>query len=97
MARGGYQIIDLQSAALTSGSEANIKGIGESARNAYNKPTLVCGLVVGDVVYPEFYLPFVTSEDSYTGTVVINGATIEIVINDDDDITVTVTEPDSGD
>ncbi len=95
MARGGYQIIDLKGVSLTSGSEASVKGIGQSAKNAYNKPTMVCGLVVGDVVYPDFYLPFVEAESSYTGTVVINGDTIEIVIDDDDNITVTVTSPES--
>ena len=52
--RGGYIILDLKGAALTSGKAANVPGSYAAAENPYKKATLVSGLVVGDVEYPDF-------------------------------------------
>lgn len=88
--RGGYKIIDFKGAALTSGSEANIKGAYEAAVNPYGKATLISGLVVGDVAYAEFFAPFVSNAGTMTSAVVIGESTITIEIADGDDVTVTV-------
>lgn len=90
MAKGGYRIIDFKKAALTSGTEANIAGAFDAATNPYGKATLVSGLVVGDVEYPEFFAPFVGSSETVSAAVVIGGNTITIEIATDDDVTVTV-------
>lgn len=88
--KGGYRIINFKGAALTSGSEANISGSYAAAANPYGKATLISGLVVGDVEYPEFFAPFVSNAGTYEASVVIGGSTITIEIADGDDVTVTV-------
>lgn len=88
--RGGYKIIDFKGEALTSGSEANIAGAYEAASNPYGKATLVCGLVVGDVVYPEFFAPFISNAGTMESSVVVNDKTITFSIAVGDDVTVTV-------
>ena len=88
--RGGYKIINFKGEALTSGEEANITGAYEAASNPYGKATLVCGLVVSDVEYPEFYAPFISNTGTMESTVVINETTITISVAAGDDVTVTV-------
>lgn len=91
--RGGYRIVNMRGYALTSGEEANVPGTFASVRNNYKKATLVSGLTVGDVEYPDFYAPFVEGESSFTTSVVIGGDTVDISVADGDDVTVTVTSP----
>ena len=88
--KGGYRIVDFKGAALTSGSEANVPGTYEAAVNAYGKATLISGLVVGDVVYPDFFAPLVSNSGTMEGSVVIGESTISISIAEGDDVTVTV-------
>lgn len=88
--RGGYIIINFKGAALTSGEAANIPGSYAAAANPYKKATLVSGLVVGDVEYPEFYAPFTENSGSYSASVVIGGKTISMTVESSDDVTVTV-------
>ena len=88
--KGGYIIVNLKGAPLTSGTAANIPGAYAAARNAYGKPTLISGLVVGDVAYPEFYLPLVESSGNYTGSADIGGETVTISVASGDNVTVTV-------
>lgn len=88
--RGGYIIVDLKNAALTSGKAANIPGAYVAAANPYQKATLITGLVVGDAAYPDFYAPFVAGEGNYSAAVVIGESTITIEVAEGDDVTVTV-------
>lgn len=88
--RGGYIILDLKNTAFTSAEAANVAGAYDAASNPYGKATLVSGLVVGDVAYPDFYATFVASGSSYEASVVIGGETITIEVEDGDDVTVTV-------
>lgn len=88
--KGGYLIINFKGAALTSGTEANVKGSYAAASNEYGKATLISGLVVGDVAYPEFFAPFVSNAGTYEASVVIGGSTISIEIAAGDNVTVTV-------
>lgn len=91
--RGGYRIIDFKGVALTSGTQATIPGLYESASNPYRKRMQVTGLVVGTTKYPDFSAEFVPSSSNFTSTLVINGDTVEIVITSADAVTVTVTPP----
>ena len=93
--RGGYRIIDLAGTPLTSGTQDTIKGVYDAVKNPYKKATMVSGMVVGDVAYPEFYAPFVENSETYVTSVVIGGATISIEVAEQDKITVTVTEDSS--
>lgn len=87
---GGYLILDFGGESFTSGTASTIAGITAKVNNPYNKPTLVSGLVVGNVVYPDFFAPFVENSDNYKSAVTIGDDTITISINDDNEVTVTV-------
>jgi len=89
--KGGYKVIDLKGTAFTSGREASVVGAYEQAANPYGKATMISGLIVSDVVYPDFFAPFVAGENNLSTSVVIGGSTISIVIDSDDNVTVTVT------
>lgn len=91
--RGGYKIVDFKKEALKSGSEANIAGAYAAVINPYNKATLITGLIVGGVAYPDFYAPFVSNSGTFESSVVIGGNTIAIEIAEGDDVTVTVIAP----
>lgn len=88
--RGGYQIVNFKNYALTSGESANIEGIFATVFNPYKKATMISGLTVGDVEYPDFYAPFTENSGNMVSSVVISGATITISVENTDDVTVTV-------
>lgn len=90
--KGGYRIINFKQAALTSGKADNIAGTYAAASNPHGKATLISGLIVGDVVYPEFFAPFVSNAGTMESTVVIGGSSITIAITAGDDVTITVKE-----
>lgn len=87
---GGYMIFDFSGKTFTSGTASTVAGVSAKVRNPYNKPTLISGLVVGSVAYPDFFAPFVEDSDSYEANVSIGDDAITISINDDDEVTVTV-------
>lgn len=89
-AKGGYIIIDLKGEPLTSGEASAFDGIAAKVANPYDKATLISGLVVGDVAYPDFFAPFVEGEESYSTNVEIGGKSITIAVDSDDNVTVTV-------
>lgn len=88
--RGGYKLINFKKYALTSGEPAAIVGIYISIANSYNKATMISGLVVGDVEYPDFFAPFIAGEGNFSSHVVIDTASITIEVDTDDNVTVTV-------
>ena len=90
--KGGYIIFDLKGNPLTSGEASAVTGAYEIVANLYGKAILISGLTVGDVVYPDFYAPFVEGADSLEASVVIAGNTIDIAVDEDDNVTATVTE-----
>lgn len=87
---GGYVILNLGSLSRTSGIASALDGTYAIVANPYGKATLISGLVVGDVAYPDFFAPFVAGESSYTAEVVIGSNTVTIAVDKDDNITVTV-------
>lgn len=87
---GGYLILDFGGKTFTSGTASTVAGISAKVRNPYNKSTLISGLVVGTVAYPDFFAPFIEDADSYDASVTIGGDSITISINDDDEVIVTV-------
>jgi hypothetical protein len=89
---GGYIIFNLGSLSRTSGEASTLDGAYEIAANPYGKATLISGLVVGNVAYPDFFAPFVAGESSYTAEVAFGSDTITIAVSEGDNVTVTVTE-----
>ena len=65
-------------------------GIYAAVSNPYGKATMVSGLVVGDVSYPDFFAPFSEGSGSFSTSVVIGESTITIVVESGDGVTVTV-------
>lgn len=93
--KGGYRIINFKRAALTSGKEANIAGAYAAASNPHGKATLISGLIVGNIVCPEFFAPFVGNDRYMKSKVTLDdGISITIVITSKDDVTVTATVTD---
>lgn len=88
--KGGYKIVDLKGTSLTSGTEATIVGMYDAIEST-NKRTIISGLVVGSTEYDDFPVLFTVSGTSFVATQKITGATIDIVVADDDGVTVTVT------
>lgn len=88
--RGGYIILDLKGTVLESGTASEIEGAYKTASNPYGKATMVSGLSVGGVNYPEFYAPFIVTSDAAEVAVVIGGKTVTISVAEDDKVTVTV-------
>lgn len=90
--KGGYIILDLNGTPFTSGEAETVPGAYEIVANPYGKATLISGLSVGGVAYPDFYAPFVEGADSFAVAVVIGGNTIDIAVDEDDNVTATVTK-----
>ena len=90
--KGGYIILDLNGTTFASAEAETVDGAYEVVANPYGKATLISGLKVGDVAYPDFFAPFIEGADSFAAAVVIGGNTIDIAVDDEDNVTVTVTE-----
>lgn len=90
--KGGYIILNLNGTPFTSAEAEMVPGAYEVVANLYGKATLISGLVVGDVAYPDFFAPFIEGADSFAAAVVIGGNAIDIAVDDDNNVTVTVTE-----
>jgi hypothetical protein len=88
--KGGYIILDLNGITFVSGEAETVGGAYEVVANPYGKATLISGLKVGSVVYPDFFAPFIEGADSFAAAVVIGGNTIDIAVDDEDNVTVTV-------
>lgn len=88
--KGGYKIVSFKNEPLTSGEPATIDGVYSTISNVYGKATMISGMVVGEVAYPDFYAPFVANAGTYETQIVISGATITIRIASGDAVTVTV-------
>lgn len=91
--RGGYRIVNFKGVALTSGTKGKIAGLFASAQNPHKKRTQLTGLVVGTAAYPDFTAVFMADSGNMSATLDINGDTVAIVIEPDDEVTVTVTTP----
>jgi len=88
--KGGYLILDLKRKVLTSGTAAVIPGTYQSAVNTYGKATLVSGLSVGAVEYPDFWISFEENAGTYSGSASVSGDTITVSVAEGDSVTVTV-------
>ena len=54
MNKGGYRIVDFRNVALTTGAAAvTIEGVYEAVANIYGKATLISGLIIDGVHYPD--------------------------------------------
>lgn len=88
MALGGYQIIDFKGYAVTPGQSFSVDGIHEKIAGS-KKATLITGLVIADVEYPEFFAPFTNQNPGrFTTQVRIAGDDMGIEVTEDDNVTI---------
>ena len=91
MNKGGYQIIDLKGATLTSGTEKTIAGTYAAIANAHGKRTVVSGMKVGTTLYNDFEAIFTAGSEVFNAALTIGEAAVSIAIDSGDGVTVTVT------
>ena len=82
---GGYQLINFADVNLVSGEGKIIKGIYESIKGNYRKPTVIHRLTIGNVEQVDTYAQFVVSGSNYTATI----AQGTITVTSDDTVTFT--------
>lgn len=98
MANGGYQILDLKNAALTSGSKKTIKGSFDALDRANKKRVVISGMKVSTTAYNDVEAYFTPSVNvstgrasGYNGALSIGASSIAVNVASDDGVTVTVT------
>lgn len=70
MIRGGYQIVDLHNTAFTVGGDAVIvAGVYEAINNENRKVTILSGINIGGVGYPDTMVRFNKATNDYIGVV----------------------------
>lgn len=97
MKKGGYQILDLKNAALTSGSKKTITGTFDALDRASQKRVVISGMKVGTTSYNDvdaYFIPSVNIStgraSGYNGALSIGNASLAINVDDSDGVTVTV-------
>lgn len=98
MSNGGYQILDLKNAALTSGTKKTIKGTFDALDRANKKRVVISGMNVGGTAYNDiegYFIPSVNVSTNratgYNGTLTIGASSVAVNVANDDGVTVTVT------
>lgn len=87
--KGGYIILDLKDAAITTdGSAVLIPGSYEQLEGNYRKPVLVSGLNLDSAELPDFYALFAVESTDFVATVYIGSDLVTITIDDDDKVAV---------
>ena len=87
MNKGGYRIVDFKSTKLTTGGSAVvIEGIFKAVKNVYKKATLLSGVIIDNVEYPDEYGVFELDGSDYK--IAIHGTTT-ITVKSNDSVTVT--------
>ena len=92
--KGGYQILDLKKVPFTSGTSEKIPGAFNALEHSNGKRVIVSGLVIdGDstIAFPDITTIFLKNSGSYSNTFVVGEMTITILVENDDDVTITVT------
>lgn len=102
MKKGGYQLLDLKSKTLTSGTKTTIAGAFDALDRNNHKRVVVSGMKVSTTEYDDFDANFIPSVNistgratGYNGALTIGGNNVTINVANDDGVTVTVTTPNS--
>ena len=77
---GGYQLINFADVNLVSGTGKVIKGIYETIKGNYRKPTVIHKLTIDNIEQTDVYAQFVVSGSDYKAT--ISQGTITVTNND---------------
>ena len=98
MTNGGYQILDLKNAALTSGTKKTIKGTFDALDRANKKRMVISGMTVdgtSDNAIAGYFIPSVNVSTNkatgYNGALSIGTSSLAVNVADDDGVRITVT------
>lgn len=91
MFKGGYKLIDFKETNITLDTPSIIKGVYEAIENNYRKPTLITGLVIGNVEKEDTFVNFEYGENVYNGLLgmTANNKVLFIKITNNDAVTIT--------
>lgn len=91
MFKGGYKLIDFKETNIDLNKATFIKGVYDAIEHSYRKPTIITGLVIGNVEKGDTIVNFEHTENGYNGLLGItaNNKVLFITITDDDDVTIT--------
>lgn len=92
--RGGYQIVDFGNVPFTTATPATIEGIyqkiHDNVMTNHTKPTLISGLVITDIHYPDMFVAFYPDIYTMKATFTYGVDTVAISVEPNDEVTVTV-------
>ena len=91
MFKGGYKLIDFKENNIVLDKQTNIKGVYDAIEHNYRKPTLITGLVIGNVKKEDTFVNFEHGENAYNGLLGMraNGKVLFITITNNDVVTIT--------
>lgn len=91
MFKDGYKLIDFKENNIVLATPTTIKGVYDAIEHNYRKPTLITGLVIGNVEKEDTFVNFEHGENVYKGLLGMtsNDKVLFITITNDDVVTIT--------
>lgn len=91
MFKGGYKLIDFKENNIVLDAPTTIKGVYDAIEHNYRKPTLITGLVIGNVEKEDTFVNFERGENVYNGLLgmTANNKVLFITITNEDVVTIT--------
>lgn len=90
MFKGGYKLIDFKENNIVLAEPTTIKGVYDAIEHNYRKPTLITGLVIGNVEKEDTFVNFEHVENVYNGLLgmTANDKFLFITITNNDAVTI---------
>lgn len=92
MFKGGYKLIDFKENNIALTVPTTIKGVYDAIEHNYRKPTLITGLVIGNVEKEDTFVNFEHGENEYSGLLGMTASDKVLFIKITNDDAVTITE-----
>ena len=91
MFKGGYKLIDFKDNNIVLSTPTTIKGVYDSIKYNYRKPTIITGLVIDSVEKEDTFVNFEHGENVYNGLLgmTANDKVLFITITNEDVVTIT--------
>lgn len=92
MFKGGYKLIDFKENNIALTVPTTIKGVYDAIEHNYRKPTLITGLVIGNVEKEDTFVNFEHGENEYSGLLGMTASDKVLFIKITNEDAVTITE-----
>lgn len=92
MFKGGYKLIDFKENNIVLNEPTTIEGVYDAIEHNYRKPTLITGLVIGDVEKGDTFVNFEHGENVYNGLLGVTASDKVLFIKITNKDAVTITE-----